>query len=263
MHITVEPSADDYAFLHLRGDFDTYYVTSLQHEIDQLGKAGIKKVALNLRLVRFINSTALGAIIKISKALQQQGGKLVISRPSPFCRDIFSKVGLDRVVRVYETEEEAIAGLAGGAAPAAAKSAAHADEESSVLFTPLDMERVRVILSQSTIKVPVTGAEGWSGKGRMASVDETGVSFHWNGGETGLAPFAMAQLLSMGTRWRCKFRLPLLQKGFLEAAGVISEISERADGVKVAVRFQELDDATNKALKQYAEDMRNLKKELG
>jgi hypothetical protein len=125
------------------------------------------------------------------------------------------------------------------------------------------MDRVKVILSQSTIQAPVTGAEGWSGSGRMGSVDEQGLSFNWNGGETGLTPFAMAQLLAMGTRWDLKFRLPMLQKGFLKAHGVVSEISERNDGIKVSMRFQDLDAETAKALKLYAEEMRNLKKELG
>jgi len=263
MHITVEPSGGDHAFLHLRGDFDTFYVTSLQKEIDQLQKAGIRKLALNLRLVRFINSSAMGALIKASKQVSAAGGKLVIARPSPFCRDIFSKVGLDRVIKIYESEEDAVAALHGGAVATAARGAAVAEEESSVLFSPLDMERVKVILTQSSVQAPVTGAEGWSGAGRMGNVDEQGLSFTWNGGETGLAPFAMAQLLAMGTRWKLQFRLPLLQKGFLKAPGLVSEISERADGVRVSVRFQELEEATAKALRQYAEDMRNLKKELG
>ena len=81
MHISVEPR-DDHAILHLRGEFDTYYVPHLQKEIDDLVKAGITRVVLNLRLVKFINSTALGAIIKASKGLAAKQGKLAISRPS-------------------------------------------------------------------------------------------------------------------------------------------------------------------------------------
>ncbi len=84
MHISVEPR-DDHAVLHLRGEFDTYYVPALQKEIDDVVKAGIVRIVLNLRLVKFINSTALGSIIKASKALNAKGGKLVISRPSAFC----------------------------------------------------------------------------------------------------------------------------------------------------------------------------------
>jgi anti-anti-sigma factor len=72
MHISVEPR-DDYAILHLRGEFDTYYVPLMQEEIDALVKAGWHQ--LNLRLVKFINWTALGAMIKASKLLNGKGGR--------------------------------------------------------------------------------------------------------------------------------------------------------------------------------------------
>ena len=111
MHISVEPS-DDHAILHLRGEFDTYYCPLLQEEVDGIRKTGVNHVVLNLRMVKFINSTALGAIIKASKALSADGGKLAISRPSAFCKDIIEKVGLDRVVAVFETDEAAVANFA-------------------------------------------------------------------------------------------------------------------------------------------------------
>ncbi|MDP6956281.1 MAG: STAS domain-containing protein, partial [Planctomycetota bacterium] len=136
MHITVEP-CNDYAILHLRGEFDTYYCPQLQEEVDALIKAGVCRAVLNLRLVKFINSTALGAIIKASKALTGAGGKLVIARPSPFCRDIIEKVGLDRVVTVYDTDEEACANLASDA-PAAISAEEITEDPSSVLFSLAD-----------------------------------------------------------------------------------------------------------------------------
>ena len=96
MHITVEPR-DDHAVLYLRGEFDTFYVPALQQEINALAKTGMHRLVLDLRFVKFINSTALGAIIKASKDATKAGGRLVISRPSPFCRDILEKIGLERV----------------------------------------------------------------------------------------------------------------------------------------------------------------------
>jgi anti-anti-sigma factor len=113
MQITVEPRDND-TILHLRGEFDTFYCPMLQKEIDGLVSAGVVNVVLNLRLVKFINSTALGAIIKASKILASNGGKLVISRPSAFCRDIIEKVGLDRVVPIFETDEAAAAAFSEG-----------------------------------------------------------------------------------------------------------------------------------------------------
>ena len=267
MHISVEPR-DDHAVLHLRGEFDTYYVPALQKEIDDVVKAGILRIVLNLRLVKFINSTALGSIIKASKALNAKGGKLVISRPSAFCRDILEKVGLDRVVGVFDSDEAAAASFTKAAPAKAAPGADPAEEESSsVLFAPVDEARIEHFLSQSKIivKTPLTKekpASAWSGAGRMSALDEQGLRFTWNGGHTGLSPFAMAQLLSIGTEWKVKFRLPLLQRGYCEAVATVTEVEERPDGVKVAANFKAIDDTTRKAIAQYATDLAFLKEEL-
>ncbi|MEO0652800.1 MAG: STAS domain-containing protein [Planctomycetota bacterium] len=93
MHIQAEPR-ESYTVLHLRGEFDTYYCPMLMQEVDSLVSAGSQRVVLNMRLVRFINSTALGAIFMDSKSLKAADGDLASSRTSPFVRDILEKVGL-------------------------------------------------------------------------------------------------------------------------------------------------------------------------
>lgn len=265
MHITVEPR-ESYAILYLSGEFDTYYVPALQTEIDSLLKAGVSSAVLNLRLVKFINSTALGAIIKASKQLGKEGGKLTIAHPSKFCRDIFQKVGLDRVVPVYDTEEEAAANLGVPAASANGSDEAFPEDESSVIFRAVDNSRVEHFIAESDSVVnPVHGhafGKNWSGIGRMAGLDDTSVRFTWSGGKTGLEPFSMAQLLALGTDWKIKFRLPLLKKGHCEAIATISEVEERADGIKVKADFKEIDDQTRASVRQYAADMSYLKDEL-
>ncbi len=266
MHISVEPS-DDHAVLHLRGEFDTYYVPLLQQEIDALAKAGIQRVVLNMRLVKFINSTALGAIIKASKQLTQKGGRLVISRPSSFCRDIIEKVGLDRAVPVFESDEEAVKSLTQSAGAGKAQSSSFEEEPSNVIFAAVDNRRIEHFLSESKIVVktplsPGSQTTGWSGVGRMAALDSTGIRFTWSGGNSGLSPFAMAQLLAIGTEWKLKFRLGMLHKGHCEAVCTIREVEERSDGVKVGAKFTTIDQATKDAIDRYASDMAFLKDEL-
>ena len=134
MQVTVEPR-DSFTILHLRGEFDTFYCPLLQKEIEGLLAAGVNRVALNLRLVKFINSTALGAIIKSSKMLASGGGKLVISRPSLFCRDIIEKVGLDRVVPVHDSDEAAGSALLRDSGKTA-KSETPFEEIHALVFSP-------------------------------------------------------------------------------------------------------------------------------
>lgn len=266
MHITVEPR-QDYAILHLRGEFDTYYVPLLQEEIDSLLKAGTNRVILNLRLVRFINSTALGAIIRASKRLTAEGGKLVISHPSRFCADIIEKIGLDRVVGVFDTDEAAAqALLKTEPEDKQQEDSAFEEDASGVIFTPVDSERVEHFIRQPQAPAnPVHGhtfGSHWSGVGRMAGLADPNVSFTWNGGNTGLSPFEMSQFLAIGTDWKLKFRLPLLQRGYCELVATISEVEERPDGVKVSATFKEVDEQTRAAIRQYTADLAYLKEEL-
>jgi len=268
MHIQVEPR-DSYAILHLRGEFDTYYVPAFQEEVDSLTKAGVVHVVLNLRLVKFINSTALGGLIKASKVLSANGGQLIISRPSRFCKDIIDKVGLDRVISVHDTDEAAAAAF-GLDSPVPEGDAEFEVDKSSVIFSPEDLSRVEHFITDEErgSGEPVNPVHGhsfggrWSGIGRMANLDETGLAFTWSGGTSGLSPFEMGQLLAIGTNWKLKFRLPLLKKGYCEAKATTTEVEERPDGVKVCFQFSEIADETREAVKQYSADMAYLKDEL-
>lgn len=269
MHITAEPR-DGYTILHLKGEFDTFYCPHLHKEIEDLVTAGTLRIALNLRLLKFINSTALGAIIKASKTLASRGGKLVIARPSRFCADIIQKVGLDRVVPMFETDEAAGAalteGLRKGAIPV---GDLREEEEGAVMFGPQDEARVGHFIPEdgrtggkSSPGLGQSYDKEWRGIGRMSDLSADGLTFTWSGGNTGMSPFEMAQFLAIGTHWKVKFRLPLLQKGHCEATVTVTEVSERSDSVKIGTSFGQIDAETKKAVQQYAKDMAYLKKEL-
>jgi len=268
MQVTAEPR-EDFTILHLRGEFDTFYCALLQKEIDGLIASGVTRVALNLRLVKFINSTALGAIIKASKILGGKGGKLVVSRPSVFCKDIMEKVGLDRVVPMFDSDEAAGAALVEvKGSPAKTATTDDLDDDTAILFAPTDPKRIEHFVPESVRSGkanPVHGhsfGHNWRGVGRMSALDAESLRFTWNGGNTGLTPFEMGQMLSLGTDLTVKFRLPLLQKGHCEAVVTVSEVEERPDGVKLAATFSEIEPETLNAVKQYASDMAFLKKEL-
>lgn len=266
MKTTVEPH-DQHATLHLRGEFDTFSCPVFQEEIATLQRSGQSNIVVNLRLVRFINSTALGAILKASRSLQEAGGKLLISHPSSFCRDILEKIGLDRVIGVHNSDEEAGAAFASETKPSVTDDHDHDFEAdpSSVLFRPTDQSRVEHFLGTPKTENTVHGhafGQQWTGVGRMISLDLAGLAYKWSGGKTGLAAFDMGQLLAVGTTLTVKFKLPLLKKGFSEAAAEITELTERSDSVEVRVTFSDLDTDTTEAVRQYMADMAYLKDEL-
>jgi len=263
MHITVE-SHEDHAILHLRGEFDSYYCPLFMEEVEQARADGARNVVVNMRMVKFINSTALGAILRVSKQLAQSGGKLAISRPSPFSRDILTKLGMDRVVATFASDADAVASFDRPAEPQSG-GGFFQEDVAAVLFTPVDVERVDHFIRERKADNPVHGhafGKNWTGVGHMVRVDEEHVSFSWDGGKTGLEPFQMGQLLALGTKLKTKFRLPLLGRGYYETEGAIDELEERDDGVLVRVAFAELDETTTAAIRQYRADMAYLKDEL-
>ena len=176
------------------------------------------------------------------------------------------KVGLDRVVGIFDSDEEAGASLFTNEAPRTVSPEEVGEDETAVLFTPVDASRVEHFIKQAKgAKNPVhshTFGANWNGVGRMSALDSEGLRFTWAGGKTGLSPFEMGQLLAIGTEFKVKFRLPLLEKGNHEAVVTVSEVEERAEGVKIRAAFTGIDDETRTAVAQYAEDLAFLKKEL-
>ena len=99
MRVGVE-RRENATLLHLQGDFDTFVCKPLLEKVDSLIDVGDRNVVLNLSRVKFINSTALGTIVKIRKTLQAEEGALAISSPSEVCRRVLGSVGLDKVLTI-------------------------------------------------------------------------------------------------------------------------------------------------------------------
>jgi anti-anti-sigma factor len=112
MQVTAE-SRDSFTILHLQGEVDTCFCPLLEKEIDDLLRAGVVRIVLNLEQVKFINSNALKVIIKTSRQLEDRNGKLVIARPSAFCRGILHEVGMDQIIPIFDNAEEAEASVVG------------------------------------------------------------------------------------------------------------------------------------------------------
>lgn len=108
--ITVEMGAE-YAVLSLAGQFDSCACQLFRARLEGVRESGIDRVVLDLDRVRFVNSRALACIVAGAKAAAASGGQLVLARPSAFCRNIIRKIGLERLVSVFDTNESAIAHL--------------------------------------------------------------------------------------------------------------------------------------------------------
>lgn len=241
---------DDYCILALKGEFDTFYVPALQDEVQALLNDGIAHIILNMRLVKFINSTALGAIIKIHKLCKAANGEMVVAQPSAFVRDVIGKIGIDQLVPVLDDEEHAIKHVI---------KALNALELAGA--APVNQERVMITFPDPTRNQQIGGQKTLLGS--MGNVNGERIQFLWNGEKHGISLDQGKQLFFQGSDLNLKFQVKMFKKGYFELLGKVSEAVEAGDGqLRITATFAAISEADRAALTQFAEDMEFLKRQL-
>src|SRR5210317_1421282 len=97
--------------LHLVGNFDTTDVDTFHAHIEGAVDNQQFKVLVDTSQMRFINSTALGSLIRAQKRMQQYGGDLAVAELPSFASGVFKTLGLDRKIRCFKDQTEAKAYL--------------------------------------------------------------------------------------------------------------------------------------------------------
>ena len=242
---------DDYATLTLKGEFDTFYCPALMEEVEDLLDRGITHLILDMHLVKFINSTALGAVIKAHKRCRAEDGDLVVARPSRFVRDVMTKVGIDKLIQLHDDEASATKAII-----------KHLNQRELAGEAPVDQEKVLVTFPDDTRNQMLGGKKVLVGK--IANVDGSKMQFLWNGTKAGFNADQAKPLFFDGGEMHLKFQVKMIKKSFFEitaeAAGV--EPAGDADTVRVTAKFKKIHDADREALEQFAKDMAFLKTQL-
>jgi len=236
---------DDVAVLELVGDFDTFVCPRFTEEVENLVEIGLKKVVLNLRFLRFINSTALGCLVKTKKTLEGKAGDLVIAKPSQFAKSIMTTLGLGDIIRTFPEEENALHHFKAG------------DQKS------VEIEGENVILFQFADEKAAAAFGKPFGVGKIVNLLEETILFAWDGGKDGASPDT-SKLFKPGTAVNVKFRLPFYRKAYyFEAACDLVKASKSEGGVtNVELSFREMKPEDRKSIQQFVADMRFLKNEI-
>jgi anti-sigma B factor antagonist len=74
-----------------------------------------QRVVLSFLGVQHLTSLVLGKLIHVHKRLAESGGELRLADIDPHIFEVFAITHLDRLFRIYEREDEAIASFAGQA----------------------------------------------------------------------------------------------------------------------------------------------------
>lgn len=112
MQIEVDAQGSRTAVVRLDGRLDLLSAASVKLRLAQEVADGRRQIVVDLEAVDFIDSSGLGALISGLKAARVAGGDLRIARPREQARTVLRLTTLDRVLRGYETVEEASADYA-------------------------------------------------------------------------------------------------------------------------------------------------------
>jgi anti-sigma B factor antagonist len=111
--VQVEDAGEDLAILVVGGEVDFEVSPQLKARMMRAIKAGRRRLVLDLSDVTFIDSTAIGVIAgAVEKLDEAGGGSLAIVCMHEKVMQIFEITGLDSVITVHPSREEALAALA-------------------------------------------------------------------------------------------------------------------------------------------------------
>jgi anti-sigma B factor antagonist len=108
LHIATEDAGPGAAVIALTGEVDLHTCPEFKEELLRVIADGSTTVVVDLTGTTFIDSTALGVLIRGVERLRTEGGRLSVVCIDPSMRKIFEVTGLDRVFSIHGSREEAL-----------------------------------------------------------------------------------------------------------------------------------------------------------
>ncbi|WP_372791493.1 STAS domain-containing protein [Paraconexibacter sp.] len=110
--VEIDHAPGDVCVIAVHGEVDLFTApelkTAAQRELD----GGAVRVVVDLTGTTFLDSTALGVLIGLTKRVRPEGGDVVVVNTEPTTTKTFEITGLDEVFKVVSTRDEALAALA-------------------------------------------------------------------------------------------------------------------------------------------------------
>jgi anti-sigma B factor antagonist len=103
-----ETPADDVGVVVLEGEIDIYSAPEFKEVLVNGIEGGARRMIVDLTMVTFIDSTALGVLVSGAKRVRPRNGNLDIVCTDENIIRIFEITGLDRIFGIYPSRGEAI-----------------------------------------------------------------------------------------------------------------------------------------------------------
>lgn len=245
--------ADSHAKLVLRGEFGTDEASEFLEQIEELLAAGTSRCLLYFRYVKYVNSTALGAVVRAQGRCQETGGALAIARPSAMSREVIVQMGLDSILPLFDDEDKAI-GFLSGKGGTQMQLTPSADD---------DAQHVSAMFSFADDRSALFPGKSHHGVGEVDRIDAKGIVFRWHPAERGSDLDTAAKMFSKGSAMHLKMQVKLIRKEFFQVDTTIDDLQTEEDGsVLVSSSWSKIDPADREALERYASDLQFLREQV-
>lgn len=94
----------------VKGKMDAVTSVDFEKSVSLLISKGESRFLVNFSRLDYISSAGLRVILKISRQLKTQNGKIVFAGLQDPVREVFKISGFDTIFKICETEEEALNG---------------------------------------------------------------------------------------------------------------------------------------------------------
>ena len=175
----------------------------------------------------------------------------MISQPSPVVRDVMTKVGIDKLVQLCDSEKEATKAIIRHLNQKELAGEIAVDQEKVVIGFP-DETRVQMVGGKKVLL------------GLMSNVDGQKVQFLWDGQKHGISIDQAKLLFVAGSEVKLKFHVKMIRQEPFQVTATVDGVESSAEGgVRVTASFpKKFDEKDRQLLTQYAADMAFLKRQL-
>ena len=102
--------SDGSTILDLSGDIDLAHSPAMRKVlVGEIKEKHTPKVYLNLKNVRYIDSSGIASLVEGLKASRERGSRLILYGLSTSVREVMELARLQKIFEIYETEEQALA----------------------------------------------------------------------------------------------------------------------------------------------------------
>jgi len=103
-------SSEGGVILDIAGDIDLANSPAMRKVLlGEIKEKRTRKVFLNLKSVRYIDSSGIASLVEGLKASRDNGARMILYGLSPSVREVMELSRLQKIFEIYDSEEQALA----------------------------------------------------------------------------------------------------------------------------------------------------------